>query len=183
MILKEGALTLDFTGFQWAEDFDTEENQCCGLKLVDFVAQSNDHILFVEVKNYDNVSEIPRKQAGMNKRKAIDYAMLTDPHAAFPLETGMVFKDSLLRWLATGKAFTKPIKLLFLINEMPEFEPQDRLKLIERVEGYIPTGMHTKLAQYPQMQAVSFAMPTLAETKPLYGFTTTLTQPKETQTP
>ena len=173
MILCEGNMKFDFTGFN-AEKIDTAQNACTGLGIVDFVAENEECILFIEVKNYDNFSDDPIKQAHMDKNKENDYLKLTEESDSYPRKVGMVFKDSLFRWLAQGKEFTKPIKLLYIINPMPEFEPNDHAKLLDRIEGYIPHGINTKLSQYPKMHEIKFDMPMLENVKELYNFTVTL---------
>jgi hypothetical protein len=93
--------------------------------------------------------------------------MLTDPVAAFPLEMGMKFKDSLFRWLASGKEFRKPIALLFVINPPKELLARDRERIIRRIRGYIPSGMTAK--QYPKMTSVFFDMQTAEDVSKYYS--------------
>jgi len=86
----------------------------------------------------------------------------------------MTFKDSLFRWLASGKEFEKPIALLLVINHPQEFQARDKERLIKRINGYIPYGINTKLAQYPKMSKVFFDMPTIEEASQRYGFNISL---------
>ncbi|MDR0999782.1 MAG: hypothetical protein LBL96_03110 [Clostridiales bacterium] len=81
----------------------------------------------------------------------------------------MKFKDSLLRWLASGKNFEKPIALLLVINPQGAIKPKSRLKLIKRINGYIPTGMDAVPERYPRMKKMFFDMPTVEEVGELYG--------------
>lgn len=185
MILTDesGRMHFDFTAFCQsglcsAEHFDIAENKCDGLKLVDFIAENDKWHVFIEAKNYANTSGSPKIQANMNKRQKTDYRMLTDPDAAFPLETGMVFKDSLFRWLASGKKFVKPIVLLLVINPPQGLMSRERERLTKRIEGYIPSGMNNKLDKYKNMENIFFAMLTLDDLKDAknsYGFTVSLT--------
>jgi hypothetical protein len=44
MIYTESGMTFDFTGFDSASPYDTRENQCAGLKIVDFVADDSEKL-------------------------------------------------------------------------------------------------------------------------------------------
>jgi hypothetical protein len=169
MIFTESNLQFDFSTFDIAERYDSPSNQCAGLKVVDFVAESSNKQFFIEVKNYANTSDDQFIQASMDRRRETDYRMLSDPEAAFPLEIGMKFKDSILRWLASGRDFEKPIVLLLVINPRGAIKPKARLKLIKRINGYIPTGMNAASERYPRMRAMFFDMPTVQEIEELYG--------------
>ena len=173
MILKDenGNMEFDFTGFIYADYYDTPSNQCNGLKLVDFIAETESKQFFIEVKNYVNTSDSAIVQAAMNKRQNADYRMLTDPVAAFPLEIGMTFKDSLFRFLASGGELKKPIILILVINPPPELKARDRERLATTIRnGYIPSGMHKKPDIYPKMQELFFDIPTFLEVYQRYGF-------------
>jgi len=168
---ESGKIEFDFTGFIKAEHYDTYDNQCAGLKIVDLYAENESHHFFIEVKNYANISDSPVIQAAMNKRQEVDYRMLTHHEAAFPLEIGMTFKDSLLRCLASGKEFVKPIKLLLVINPPPELQARDRERLVTRIRnGYIPSDMHKKAGRYPKIPELFFDMPYIPEINEQYGF-------------
>jgi hypothetical protein len=169
MIFTESNIDFDFSAFKFAEKRDTPENQCVGLKTVDFVAEDNNCQFFIEVKNYANRSEDPRVQVNMDKRQKADYLMLTDPMAAFPLEMGMKFKDSLLRCFAAGEKFTKPIALLLIMNPPAAFKARDRERLERRIKGYIPSGMNKRPKQYPEITAIFFNMLTVNEAQKRYG--------------
>jgi len=173
MILTDESknMVFDFTGFITADYYDTNENQCAGLKLVDFIAENEIGQIFIETKNFINTSNSPLIQAAMDRRRKADYLMLTDPVAAFPLEIGMKFKDSLFRYLASGNDFKKPIILLLIIIPPPELKARDRERLMLNIRnGYIPTDMHKKPDRYPKMQPIYFDMPNIAEVKERYGF-------------
>jgi hypothetical protein len=133
MTFTESNMRFDFSAFDSAEQYDSSDNQCAGLKIVDFVAENSGRQYFIEVKNYANTSDAPVIQAAMDRRQKTDYRMLADPYAAFPLEMGMKFKDSLFRWLASGKDFEKPIVLLLVINPQEAMKPKARLKIIKRI--------------------------------------------------
>jgi hypothetical protein len=174
MKLTASNMEFDFSAFDSAEEYDTQQNQCAGLKIVDFVAESGESQFFIEVKNYANRSGNTLVQANMDKRQEIDYRMLTDPVAAFSLEMGMKFKDSLLRWFASGKEFTKPIALLLVVNPPVMFQARDRERLIRRIQGYIPNGMNDLPEQYPKISSMFFDMPTISEAQKRYGISISL---------
>ncbi|MDR1262548.1 MAG: hypothetical protein LBK46_03535 [Oscillospiraceae bacterium] len=174
MTFTESNLKFDFSAFETAEQYDSLDNQCAGLKIVDFVAEDSDRQYFIEVKNYANTSVDPLIQTAMDIRRQTDYRMLTDPAAAFPLEMGMKFKDSILRWLAAGGDFYKPIALLLVINPHEAMKPKARLKLIKRISGYIPAGMNIAPERYPRMNTLFFDMPTVKEVGELYGINVTV---------
>jgi hypothetical protein len=163
-------MEFDFSGFSSAEYYDTPENQCAGLKIVDFVAENDTLRLFIEVKSFANRSDDPLIQAAMDRRQKTDYCMLTDPIAAFPLEMGMKFKDSLLRWLASGNEFSKPIALLLVMNLPDMFQSRDLERLKRHVAGYIPEGVNTQLERFPKMAKVFFDMLSIADADSRYGF-------------
>ena len=163
-------MEFDFSSMDSASEYDTPDAQCVGLKVVDFVAEDNNSLFFIEVKNYVNSSNDMLIQASMDKRQNTDYLMLTDPTAAFPLEMGMKFKDSLLRWFATGRSFTKPIALLLVVNPPKSFQARDRERLVRKINGYIPSGMNNKTDKYPKITSMFFDMPTVNEVQERYGF-------------
>jgi hypothetical protein len=172
---ESGALSFDFSGFDYAIEYDIPETDCAGLKKVDFIAENSSAYFFIEAKNYVNISDDSIVQAAMSNRRHTDYKMLTDPVAAFPLEIGMLFKDSILRWLASGKEFQKPITLLLVINPPPELQARDRERLIEKIRnGYIPCGMNKKPKQYPKITPLFFDMLTASEVYERYGFSVTV---------
>jgi hypothetical protein len=170
MKLTESSMEFDFSAFTSAEYYDTPENQCAGLKIVDFIADNDELHFFIEVKNYKNVSDDPYVQANMDRRQKTDYLMLNDPIAAFPLEIGMKFKDSMLRWLASGDDFSKPIALLLVMNLPALFQSRDIERLRRRIAGYIPEGMNAHPERFPKMTNVFFDMLNVTEGQLRYGF-------------
>jgi hypothetical protein len=171
---EDKTMEFDFSGFYTAEDYDTPQSQCVGLKVVDFVAENDKAQFFIEAKNYARESYDSQKQAHLSERQVTDYKMLTDPNAAFPLEMGMKFKDSLLRWYASGREFNKPVVLLLVVNAPSMLTSNNIIKLIQRINGYIPTGLNKKIEQYPMFTAVFFDMITADEAQNRYGFSVSL---------
>ena len=54
MILTDesGKMIFNFDGFNIAEHYDTSDNKCDGLKIVDFFAENEESCFFIEAKNY-----------------------------------------------------------------------------------------------------------------------------------
>ena len=112
-VLDEGNLKFDFSAFQSAAKFDEQELNAYGMKAVDFIAEDNDCLYFIEVKDFQHPN------ATLENRKS-DYEMLiaagTAKKSVFVMEMGMKIKDSLLRKYALGENFDKAIVYLLLIN-------------------------------------------------------------------
>lgn len=157
----EGRLTFTFHA-PW-EKFD--EKTCDGLKMVDFLVENEDCLYFIEIKDYEH----PKTPVEYKTR---NYKMLTDSEAAFPLEMGMKLKDSLLRYYAMSKGFTTDVKFLLLINSQ-ELKGRERIKLFDRVAGYVPMGLDSD--EYPSFSKISFEMPPIESVKEMFGFDVAVT--------
>jgi hypothetical protein len=155
-ILSESEMVFDFSNCRYAEKCDASVPY--GLSSVDFFVETEDRLLLIEVKNFEN-SHAPRS------RREADYKMLTDPDTAFPFIIGSNIKDSLLRKYAEGYNFTKPI-LAILILKQSELMASQRLKLFEKTKGHIPTGLNGHL----KFSSISFDIPDINDTMK-YGFT------------
>lgn len=137
-----------------------DEKSCNGLKLIDFIVETDDLLYFVEIKDYEHPNT-------PDEQKENNYKMLNDPEAAFSLETGMKLKDSLLRFYALSRDFTKDVKFLLIINSK-SLKGRERIKLAERVAGYVPNGLNSD--EYPKFSKISFDMPLIDSLKEKYGF-------------
>ena len=137
-----------------------DAENCQGLKAVDFIVEDDDCLYFIEIKNYEQ-SNAPEEN------RVRDYKMLTDKDAAFPLEIGMKVKDSLLKRYTQAKSFSKKIVFLLVIK-FSSFQSHERLKLYERVRGYIPTGLNDN--KYKAFSNISFEMPQIDDLHNKYGF-------------
>jgi len=138
-LLDEGNLQFDFSAFRNAERFD--DMQVNGMKAVDFVAEDNDCMYFVEVKDFQD----PNAPAA---RCNSDYKMLVDAgikrKSIFSIEMGVKIKDSLLRNFSLGKKFTKKVVYLLLVN-LDKFGEHERGRLKEKINGRIPTGLNNDM--------------------------------------
>jgi hypothetical protein len=146
----EGNLTFDFTACGTAERFDEKEKNAYGMKAVDFVAESDDTLYFVEVKDYQH----PKSQ-----RKNEDLIMLkevirTKEHG-FAIQMGTKIKDSLLRRYAEGHSFGKKAIYLLLLN-LDLFGETERGLLKAKISGYVPTGLND--VRFNSFTTVSFEL-------------------------
>ncbi|GHU57735.1 hypothetical protein AGMMS49975_23730 [Clostridia bacterium] len=109
-MMTESGLVFDFSDCGTAARFD--EITANGMKLVDFVVESEECLYFLEVKNYQHPN------APLENREK-DLKMLTstvdEKPSAYALEMGMKIKDSLLKKYMSGYEFTKPVKYLLFI--------------------------------------------------------------------
>jgi hypothetical protein len=153
----ESELTFHFTRCLAVEKCD--EKSCYGLKSVDFMVETDESVCFIEVKNFEQTGA-----PAENRNR--DYKMLTDPDAAFPLEIGMKFKDSLLKKYAEGYVFSKPVVAL-LIMKLDKLYAKQRQKLFSKIDGYVPTGLNKDYARFSH---IKFEMPKITDTEQ-YGFT------------
>jgi len=197
-ILDEQNLCFDFTNCPLVSDpvkFDTKT--IAGLSSVDFVAETEDCIYFVEVKDFQNPNapEERRKAdletliaAGREKpaRKkkpatndefstvkaelsAVRDQLSLCEGSAFTSEIGQKIKDSLLRKYAFGEQITKDIKYLVLIN-LDNLGTRERGRLKEKISGHIPTGLNAK--DYGSFVSINFDLVDANQLKK-YGITCT----------
>ena len=150
--LCEDNLLFDFACDHAPERFDIEKTNPRGMKSVDFVSETADTLYFIEVKDFQHpkATEENKKEryemlmAAIRRRKS-EYKMLvasvTDYIAFFPMDMGQKIKDSLLRKYAQGDKITKNIVYLLLIN-LDKLGASERLKLYDKIVGYIPTGLN-----------------------------------------
>ncbi|MDR2570042.1 MAG: hypothetical protein LBD23_07060 [Oscillospiraceae bacterium] len=98
-----------------------------GLSAVDFIVETSDEYLFIEVKNPDSAQSRQYPQRN-------DF--LLDPKE-FSLKMSAKFKDSLLKELAMGNKFPKPI-VYILFLEHRQFDIAQKRLLFERINNHIP---------------------------------------------
>ncbi|MDR1898223.1 MAG: hypothetical protein LBR10_15710 [Prevotellaceae bacterium] len=156
-IFEESGMTFDFSSCPPPEKCDNSVPR--GLSSVDFFVETNDRILLIEVKNFEN-SHAPKTQ-----RKA-DYEMLISSDTVFPDKIGSKIKDSLLRKYAEGHDFNKPI-IAILILKQSQLMAAQRQRLYEKIIGHVPTGLNG----YPKFLKILFDMPDITDTPTKYGFT------------
>jgi len=177
-ILNEGNLQFDFNNCPLVSDpvkFDTKAPY--GIMSVDFVAETEDFLYFIEIKDFQN-PHAPKEQ-----RKA-DYEMLIaagkgkaalsdddlSKGAMFTLKIGQKIKDSLLRKYALGEAITKNIVYLVFIN-LDSLGTIERGRLKERISGHIPTGLNNN--EYSAFSSITFDIVNAEQLKKTYYITCT----------
>jgi len=102
------------------------------LTAVDFVIETAEDFLFIEVKNADN------EKATEKSRKAF-FEDLHKP--TFPYQVGGKFKDTLLRRWACEEVFEKPIRCVFVL-EYKSFTKTERGMLKEKIHNRIPFSLN-----------------------------------------
>ena len=124
----ESGYEFDFSGTKF-EYVDKPENRVQGLSSVDFVVETETHILFIEVKNPDN------PQATEENKKEFYQTIRNHELIA---EIGRKFKDSLLRRYAEGFEFAKPVKYIFIL-QFDRYYAKQRAKFRKSIiNDYIP---------------------------------------------
>jgi hypothetical protein len=163
MKFTESNMLFDFSAFLSAEAVDTSENKFDGASIVDFIAESESSLLFVEAKNYINTSDHPDVQAAIDKSQAKSFEDIDDT-VSFTRRIMKKLEHSLYVRIAAGGFIQKPIVMLMIFNLPAAFKFQQRLKLLNRLKRYIPESARAH-------SAVLFDMPTIDEIKERYGFT------------
>lgn len=125
-IFKESGFQFDFTNS--INVYKADEPNYHGLSAVDFIIETPGEYLFVEVKNPDN-----KKASQEEKKRFLEEMKLP----LYPLKMSTKFKDSLLKELASGKVFTKPIHYILLL-EFSKFDAGQRRLLYQKINNFIP---------------------------------------------
>jgi len=123
-ILKEGRFEFDFSDS--IDAFVADKPQYHGLSAVDFIVETDDKYLFIEIKDPDH----PCALEFGNPDEFI--AELKKPARL----TGK-FKDSLLKELAKGKAFQKPV-VYVIVLEWSKLDAAQRRKTFENIGSTLP---------------------------------------------
>ena len=156
IMLEEGNLQFDFFGFFTAVKFDDKNTNPHGLAPVDFVAENDACVYFIEVKDYQH----PHPEA--HKRREVDRSMLLSVVSKKDNANGLLYchkigsklKDSLLRKYAVGeidKGFNKRIVYLFLIN-FDILGAKERGILKERISNHVPKSLRdSRRGLFPDM--------------------------------
>ena len=164
--LDEGNLQFQFPAFTSAERFDSKELNAFGMKCVDFVAEDEESLYFIEVKDYQHPNATP-------ERRKIDYetliAAVENKESVFSLEIGGKIKDSLLRKFSTGEKFSKKVIYLLLIN-LDKFSEFERGLLMTKISGHVPTGLNE--SRFSAFTSIAFDLVNPEQLKK-YGITCT----------
>ena len=154
MMYREGLYEFDFKNAK-CEKFDQEGNTVHGLSAVDFVVETNTHILFIEVKDFDalkNKIQITNDNAkkarlirndkdeskkSLNKLKLKADKSNRELYNLFREELCRKFKDSILRKYVSGYKFKKPVRYI-VVMEFELFSMEERNVLKENIFSHIP---------------------------------------------
>lgn len=105
-----------------------------GLSAVDFIVETKDEFLFIEIKNPDN------PKSNENERKVFLEALKSE---LFPYQMSGKFKDTLLcRW-AFDEQYNKPIRYIILL-QFDRFGKAERGRLKTKILGRLPSGLNKK---------------------------------------
>ena len=160
-IFEESGFEFDFSNSINAYRFDNVSYY--GLKLIDFVVETQNEYLFVEVKNPDN------KKSRPESRKQFLEEIKNDEYREYCLKMAIKFKDSILKELAMSKTFSKPI-IYILLLEYSQFDARQRSKIYERINGHIPAFKETA---YTAIKNIKFALHNKDEFIKNYAFNVT----------
>jgi len=150
-VYAEGNLQFDFSDYT-VERFDEKQKNAYGLKSVDYVLESEDEAIFLEVKDYQN----PKATV---ERRNIDYEMLieagTVKKSVFASEMGAKIKDSLLRKYSLGEELSKRIAYILFINldKLGEFE---RGMIKAKISGHVPFGLNDE--RFTKFPGITFEL-------------------------
>jgi len=142
--LEEGNLSFGFSGYLTAVKFDDQNTNPHGLEPVDFVAESDDCIYFIEVKDYQHPHPMAVARRDADRLMLLSTASKkSNDESLYCHKIGSKFKDSLLRKYVMGdidKKFDKVIVYLFFIN-FDALGAMERGMLKERISNHVPKGL------------------------------------------
>lgn len=127
-IIPEGEYLFDFTESLNAYKADSVVR--AGLKSVDFIVETENRFLFIEVKNIDN-----RRATDKEKAEWIEH--LQDGGKEFLFHMGGKFKDTLLHNFAMENYFDKPIRYIIIL-QFDTFDSRQRGRLKENLHSVLP---------------------------------------------
>jgi hypothetical protein len=175
----EGELVFSFDGYLSAMSVDKQGEKDLarfkhnGASMVDIIAENNNRICFIEVKNPFRTNDDESIQTRMDNEKGKFFDRLREGNA-FSIDMMRKFEHALFVWIASGRPADKPIAFILYIDKFEtELQPQERLKLIDRFNKYIPDSKNNPLFVENTAVTVFFDMPTAAEVRERYGFIVT----------
>ena len=125
-IFNESGYTFDFS--ESISAYVADRPTYHDLSAVDFVVETDNSFILIEVKNGDNKKATVKSQLEFHNE-------LSSP--AFPYQMGDKYKDVLLREWSKNKLFDKPI-ICVLIFEFNSFAKTEKAKLKEKIFSRIP---------------------------------------------
>ena len=149
--------------FFYAQQFDVKENTKNGSPIVDIVAENENAIYFIEAKNFVNYSPDIGKQELMDKQQNDSINELRNS-VNYAHKIIRKLEHSLFVWIADKNNIAKPVYMVLAFNMPSGFKSRERLRLIDRLNGYLPSGVVNS--------GIIFDMPELENIR--YGFTVSL---------
>jgi len=134
----ESGLTFNFSACENAYKADTKERNYNGLNSVDFIVEMPESVFLIEVKNLNN-PEIPLEHIARQKEEFLSRHTSRDRsiRSMFQREILQKLKDTLLRSLAMGEWFSKPV-IYILILEFNDLDYSQRRLLLEQISSNVP---------------------------------------------
>ena len=135
---------------------DTEDQQYNGLSSVDFIVDMSEQIYFIEVKNLENPLIPP--EILLQQKKAFLTKMNMNEGVSgygdnrFQHSISLKLKDTLLKKLAMGGNFSKPVVYILLL-EFIDLNFQQRRVLFENINSCLPKFSEEK---FLSIHSVSF---------------------------
>ena len=130
MVFSESGFRFDFTNCLSAYKADSITYH--DLSAVDFVVETSDNVIFIEVKNPDH----PKSTA--HSRKVFLNDLETN---VYPYLISDKYKNVMLRTWARGEVFSKPI-ICVLLLEFGALRGTDREKLHEKIFNRLPLSLN-----------------------------------------
>jgi hypothetical protein len=121
-----------FFDFSDCRAYKVDSSMYHDLPSVDFVVETNENYLFIEVKNPDN----PKATADSRKEFLNDLK-----NAFYPYKARVKYTDTILRRWAVGETFDKPIVCIYILG-FSDFSKTDRGKLCEKIRNLIPYSLN-----------------------------------------
>lgn len=114
-----------------------DEPQLNGLGGVDFVVETENKFLFIEVKDLENPGVPTTERVKWRQR------LLYDKDNPFLIELGLKFKDTILRRWGRELSFDKPIHYIVLL-EFNALDSRQKEKLTADLSGQLPMTITQK---------------------------------------
>ena len=160
--LCEGNLQFEFLDFLRYENFDLAQGNPNGLYPVDFFAEDNNHLYFIEVKDFQHPKSTNSSEDFNMLLEIIDTGSekVKSKPSELTRQTSTKIKDSLLRRYASGEKMHKKVIYLLLIN-CDKLGANERLLIYEKMQGAMPTGLNNK--KFCAFKKFSFYITDVAE--------------------
>ena len=130
VLTDEGGNCFDFSAS--LDAFKADSDTYHGLSALDFVVETDENILFIEVKHPDSKKATKRAREVFLKDLQNKY---------YPYKAGEKYKSMLLRKWVSGEFYSKPIICVFIL-EFSDFSKTERAILKEKMFNRIPFSLN-----------------------------------------